>query len=87
MEKRIIELDQIYKTNSSETAKLNLVKDYTDKILEQAGEGNIILLTGPAPIWLYLKAAHALHGKAKKLLYSAPGQGIEDFIIFDHDPD
>jgi hypothetical protein len=33
---------------------------------ERASEG--VVLTGVAPVWLYLKVAHALHGKARRLL-------------------
>jgi len=49
-----------------------------------AGEGNEVVLTGAAPVWLYLKIAHALHGKAKKLIYRSPVTG--DVVIFDHSP-
>jgi hypothetical protein len=34
---------------------------------------------------MYLKIAHALHGKVRKLLYDAPGQGIRNLEIFSHD--
>lgn len=34
-----------------------------------------MVLTGAAPVWLYLKVAHALHSKARKLLYRAPVTG------------
>ena len=44
----------------------------------------MVLLTGQAPIWLYLKIAHALHGKARRLIYRSPVTG--DVVIFDHDP-
>lgn len=66
------------------TAKLSNLSDYIRKALEQAGEGNEIILTGQAPVWLYLAIAHALHGKAKKLVYHSPVTG--DVVIFDHDP-
>jgi hypothetical protein len=72
------------KTLYGETAKLNELSVYLTKALELAGEGNEILLTGPAPVWLYLKIAHALHGKARKLSYRSPVTG--DVVIFDHDP-
>ncbi|MBI4768711.1 MAG: hypothetical protein HY787_29675 [Deltaproteobacteria bacterium] len=49
-----------------------------------SGEGNEVVLTGEAPIWLYLTVAHALHGRAKKLIYRSPVTG--DLVIFDHDP-
>ena len=66
------------------TAKLSAVPSYIEKALKQAGEGNEIILTGKAPVWLYLSVAHALHGKAKKLTYRSPVTG--DVIIFDHNP-
>ena len=72
------------KTLYGETAKLNELSVYLTKALALAGEGNEILLTGPAPVWLYLKIAHALHGKARKLSYRSPVTG--DVVIFDHDP-
>jgi hypothetical protein len=43
-----------------------------------------VVLTGQAPVWLYLKVAHALHGKARKLIYASPVTG--EIVIFDHDP-
>ena len=76
----IIDLDMFY----TESAKLSAVPSYIEKALKQAGEGNEIILTGKAPVWLYLSVAHALHGKAKKLTYRSPITG--DVIIFDHNP-
>lgn len=66
------------------TAKLSELDSYALRAQEQAGEGNDIVLTGQAPVWLYLKIAHALHGKARKLIYRSPVTG--DVVIFDHDP-
>ena len=68
----------------TDTAKLSDLPIYIKKALEVAGEGNEIVLTGKAPVWLYLVVAHALHGKAKKLLYRSPVTG--DVRIFDHNP-
>jgi hypothetical protein len=79
-EQRIIDLHSLY----TDTAKLSLLPEYMEKALDLAGQGNEIILTGAAPVWLYLKIAHALHGKAKKLVYRSPVTG--DVIIFDHDP-
>jgi hypothetical protein len=67
------------------TAKLSEVDEYIQKARGFAGEGNDIILTGQAPVWLYLKVAHALHGKARKLIYRSPVTG--DVVIFDHSPD
>jgi hypothetical protein len=72
------------KTLYGETAKLSLLPEYLVQVLALAGEGNEVILTGQAPVWLYLKIAHALHGKAKKLIYRSPVTG--DVVIFDHDP-
>jgi hypothetical protein len=68
----------------SETAKLSDLSTYIEKALEQAGDGHEVVLTGKAPVWLYLSVAHALHGKAKKLTYRSPVTG--DIVIFDHNP-
>ena len=76
----LIDLKELY----GETAKLSLLPEYLDQALKSAGEGNEVVLTGAAPVWLYLKVAHALHGKARKLLYRSPVTG--DVVIFDHDP-
>ncbi len=67
-----------------ETAKLSELDSYMQRAKELAGEGNEIVLTGQAPVWLYLKVFHALHGKAKKLIYRSPVTG--DVVIFDHSP-
>jgi hypothetical protein len=68
----------------SGTAKLIEMQAYIEKALDAAGEGNDVVLTGKAPVWLYLKIAHALHGKARKLIYRSPVTG--DVVIFDHNP-
>lgn len=65
-------------------AKLDKLSEYEAAVLEQAGEGRIVTLTGPAPVWMYLRLAHALHGKALKLEYDSPASGRVS--IFNHDP-
>ena len=65
-------------------AKLSSLPTYIEKALTEASEGKEIILTGKAPVWLYLAVAHALHGKAKKLTYRSPV--TRDVIIFDHNP-
>lgn len=76
----LIDLETFY----AESAKLSAMPTYIEKTLKQAGEGNEIILTGKAPVWLYLSVAHALHGKATKLTYRSPVTG--DVVIFDHNP-
>lgn len=75
-----VDVSQLY----SNTAKLSELDSYVAKAKELAGEGNEVVLTGAGPVWLYLKIAHALHGKAKKLVYRSPVTG--DVVIFDHSP-
>jgi hypothetical protein len=69
----------------TDTAKLSELDTYIQKAKELAGEGNNIILTGAAPVWLYLAVAHALHGKARKLIYRSPV--TRDVLIFDHSPE
>jgi len=77
----IIDLSAFYTSN----AKLSELDSYIQKARDLAGNGNEVVLTGTGPVWLYLKIAHALHGKAKKLIYRSPVTG--DVVIFDHSPD
>lgn len=65
-------------------AKLDALPAYEAKARELAGEGNDVVLTGPGPVWLYLRLAHALHGRAKSLSYDSPVTGPVE--IFDHNP-
>lgn len=76
----VIDVSKLY----LEKAKLDELALYVQKAVELASSGKNVILTGPGPVWLYLKIAHALHGKAKKLVYRSPVTG--DVIIFDHDP-
>jgi hypothetical protein len=77
---RVIDLRALF----GDAAKLAELADYLDRAKALAGEGNDIVLTGQAPVWLYLKIAHALHGRARRLIYTSPVSG--DVVIFDHDP-
>lgn len=81
----IIELDISSFYSETKTAKLADLDIYVQQAKSLAGEGNEVVLTGAAPVWLYLKIAHALHGKARKLIYRSPVTG--DILIFDHSPD
>ncbi|MGH7962615.1 MAG: hypothetical protein ACRERD_12445 [Candidatus Binatia bacterium] len=44
----LIELRDLY----GETAKLSLLPEYGGKALALASEGNTVILTGAAPVWL-----------------------------------
>jgi len=74
----VIDLKSLY----GEVAKLDELPIYLERAKELAGEGNEVVLTGQAPVWLYLAVAHALHGKARRLLYTSPTTG--EVLIFDH---
>lgn len=77
-----IDIKTLY--DSTDTAKLADLPEYESRAKELAGSGNDVTLTGQGPIWLYLKIAHALHGKARKLMYDSPVTG--EVVIFDHNP-
>ncbi len=80
-----VEIDIASLYTDTETAKLVTLGGYVSSALSLAGEGNDVVLTGAGPVWLYLKIAHALHGRARKLIYRSPVTG--DVVIFDHSPD
>lgn len=80
VERRVINLKVIY----GEQARLAALETYLEQARALAGEGNEVVLTGQAPVWLYLKIAHALHGRVRKLIYNSPVTG--EVVIFDHDP-
>lgn len=77
----VIDLSNFFTDN----AKLSELDNYIKKAKSLAGDGNEVVLTGAAPVWLYLKIAHALHGKARKLIYDSPV--TENVIIFNHSPE
>ena len=77
----VIDLSQFFDNN----ARLSELDNYIQKAKSLAGDGNEVILTGAAPVWLYLKIAHALHGKARKLIYRSPVTG--NVVIFDHSPE
>lgn len=80
IEEILIDLSELY----SGTAKLNELSSYLEAADRMPVDGKAVVLTGNAPVWLYLKFAHHLHGRAKKLYYQSPAAGR--VLIFDHDP-
>lgn len=78
----IIDISSLYE---GDTAKLADLPRYEQEAIRMAGDGNDITLTGSGPIWLYLRIAHTLHGKARSLTYTSP---VTDKVpIFDHSPE
>lgn len=66
------------------TAKLTDLPVYEKTVRELVPPGTDVTLTGPAPVWLYLRIAHLLHGIARSLHYDSPVTG--PVLIFDHNP-
>lgn len=77
-EKILIDLNGLHGGN----AKLDLIESYCQQAVDMAGEGKEVILTGAAPVWMYLAIAHSLHGKVAILYYKSPVTG--DVVIFNH---
>jgi len=65
-------------------AKLADLPAYESRLAELVPPGSDVTLTGHAPVWLYLRLAHALHGRARILTYESPVTGPVE--IFNHNP-
>jgi len=78
----LIDLSTLHATTGQ--AKLADLVTYESHVKERVPPGADVTLTGPAPVWLYLRIAHALHGRARKLIYDSPVTGPVE--IFNHDP-
>ena len=66
-------------------AKFSELSSYRQKAIDLADNDKEVILTGAAPVWLYLDIAHALHGKVKSLIYRSPVTG--DAVIGDYAPE
>lgn len=77
-----LDLSTIYA--ATEQAKLADLPGYEARVKELVPPGADVTLTGRAPVWLYLRVAHALHGRAQSVTYDSPVTG--PVIIFDHNP-
>lgn len=77
-----IDLSDLYcETGSAQLADLPVYEETVRRLIPG---GDVVVLSGPAPVWLYLRLAHALHGHAKRLWYNSPVTGLVE--IFNHDP-
>lgn len=77
-----LELSTLYAATG--TAKLADIPAYEAQVKELVPPGADVTLTGNAPVWLYLRIAHALHGRARILTYESPVTGLVE--IFNHNP-
>lgn len=66
------------------TAKLADLPAYEFAVKTAVPRGADVTITGPGPVWLYLRLAHTLHGIARSLRYDSPVTG--SVIVFDHNP-
>lgn len=66
------------------TAKLAELPAYEARVKQLVPPGADVILTGPGPVWLYLRVAHTLHGRARILRYDSPVTGPVE--IFNHNP-
>ncbi|MGA3171126.1 MAG: CRISPR-associated protein Csx3 [Chthoniobacteraceae bacterium] len=69
---------------STATARLADLPAYEQHAKDMVPPGCDVTLTGHAPVWLYLRIAHALHGTARTLTYDSPVTGLVE--IFNHNP-
>lgn len=77
-----IDISTLYKFTG--TAKLTDLQAYEARVKELVSPGAEVTLTGPGPVWLYLRLAHSLHGRATTLIYDSPVTGPVE--IFNHNP-
>jgi hypothetical protein len=77
-----LDLSTLY--TATGTARLADLPAYEQAAQAAVPPGAEVTLTGPAPVWLYLRVAHALHGRARRLVYLSPVTGPVE--IFTHDP-
>ncbi|MEK7675641.1 MAG: CRISPR-associated protein Csx3 [Verrucomicrobiota bacterium] len=77
-----LDLATLYTTTGQ--AKLADLPAYEAAVLAQVPPGADVTLTGKAPVWLYLRIAHALHGRVRVLTYDSPVTGTVE--IFNHNP-
>lgn len=75
-----IDVATLYEGN----AKINQLPTYEAAVRAAVPPGARVTLTGVGPIWLYLRLARALHGRASALFYESPVTGPVE--IFENDP-
>lgn len=78
----ILDLSTLY--DATGQAKLADLPAYETRVREIVPPGADLTLTGKAPVWLYLRISHALHGRARILTYDSPVTGPVE--IFNHNP-
>ena len=77
-----IDLSELFQDTG--TAKLSDLPTYESLVRSRVSDGAKVVLSGAAPVWLYLRLGHVLHGKAMQLYYDSPVTGA--MLVFDHSP-
>jgi len=77
-----LDVSTLYATSGQ--AKLADLPAYEAAVTDSVAPGSDVTLTGPGPVWLYLRVAHKLHGRVRKLHYDSPVTGPVE--IFNHNP-
>lgn len=77
-----LDVSKLY--SATGTAKLADLPAYEAGVRNTVPRGADVTLTGPGPVWLYLRLAHTLHGIARSLSYDSPVTG--PVVVFDHNP-
>lgn len=77
-----LDLSNLYAATGQ--AKLASLDEYVTAAPAAVPSGADVTITGAAPVWLYLKIGHALHGRARILTYVSPVTGPVE--IFNHNP-
>ncbi len=77
----IFDVSTIYAARG--TAKLADLPVHEARMKELVPDGAEVTLTGNGLIWLYLRLAHASHGRVRRLAYESPVAGRGE--IFNHD--
>lgn len=81
----IIDIASFYAATGQ--AKLAELPTYEARIVELVPPGADVTLTARAPVWLYLRLAHVLHGRARILRYSSPNTDETGSVeIFNRNP-
>jgi hypothetical protein len=84
MSKTVIDLSILYEKDRGAVAKVGDIPVYVAKAVQMIKDGDEVVLTGAAPVWMYLVIAHALHGKVRALYYTSPVTG--EIEVFNHNP-
>ena len=80
----VVDLSTFY-TSRAKFSKLPIYRQKVIDLIAVAGSDKEVILTGAAPVWLYLDIANELHGRVKSLIYRSPVTG--DVVVGDYAPE